>query len=172
MQMQALPSPQQLRCAVAAEPLVFDGVAPHLCAALSTIILDRAAKTRVSAGSRNVGGWKSTEHFFTWPDQAVQQLRHALIGILGAVPVGWAMINRRGSFHGRHQHRIASVSGVYYVDPGEDPSSPTVCETPGGEIAIEPHPGRLVVFSGMTWHSVPRYDGEKPRITIAFDVRR
>ena len=62
--------------------------------------------------------------------------------------------------------------GVYYVDPGEDLSPPTVCETAGGEIAVEPHPGRLMLFHGTTWHRVERYDGDKPRITIAFDVRR
>jgi hypothetical protein len=88
------------------------------------------------------------------------------------------MVNRAGSQHPRHQHRIASLSGIYYVTRGsEDAITPTIFECPCAasqryDLEIEPDLGRLVLCQGQMWHRVPRYDGAAPRITIAFDVRR
>lgn len=174
----ALSFTQQIaqRCRI--EPLVFDDVCPELCPALEQVILQRARQGR-STRSLNQGGWKSTEDFFLWPDEAVQLLRQRIADELGAPRVvGWAMVNRAGSQHPRHQHRIASLTGVYYVTAGsEDAITPTVfeCEGDGSgryELEVEPHPGRLVICRGETWHRVGCYPGELPRITIAFDVRR
>jgi hypothetical protein len=157
-----------------AEPLVFDGVLPELCPALEQVILHRMQTGR-STKSLNVGGWKSTEDFFAWPDAAVQELRRRIVAEVGAPrPVAWAMVNRAGSHHPRHQHRIATLTGIYYVAVGsEDSITPTVFEcADGSELEVEPHPGRLAVFRGEVWHKVPVYPGDLPRITIAFDVRR
>ena len=177
-----------------AEPLVLDGVRPDLCADLEQIILDRMQNDRGRrVGSINVGGWKSSEDFFTWSYDAVQQLRQVIGDQVGAGhPVAWAMVNRVGSQHPRHQHRAAVLSGVYYVTAGSpDAITPTIFECPcdappaprpgeprvgrgvqGYELEVEPHPGRLVICRGETWHRVPAYSGDLPRITIAFDVRR
>jgi hypothetical protein len=167
------------------QPAVFDDIRPELCAALEQIILDRMQNDRRrKTGSLNVGGWKSGEDFFLWPDAAVRELRAAIAEVLGArSPVAWAMVNRAGSHHPRHQHRIASLSGVYYVTAGSaDAITPTIFECPCDgrparrgdryDVEVEPHPGRLVVCRGETWHRVPVYAGDLPRITIAFDVRR
>jgi Putative 2OG-Fe(II) oxygenase len=167
------------------EPLVFDDVCPALCPALEQIILHRMqTERRRSIGSLNVGGWKSAEDFFAWPDEAVQDLREAIVAQVGAPRlVAWAMVNRAGSHHPRHQHRIASLSGVYYVTAGsENAITPTIFECPTDsvraakaaryDLEVEPHPGRLVICRGETWHFVPKYTGDLPRITIAFDVRR
>ena len=163
------------------QPVVFDEVCPELCAQLAQIILHRMQHDRGRrTGSLNVGGWKSGEDFFAWPDAPVQELRQTIADLVGArSPIAWAMVNRAGSHHPRHQHRIASLSGVYYVDAGNgDPLTPTVFECPcdgrptRSKMEIEPHPGRLVVCRGVTWHFVPKYMGDLPRITIAFDVRR
>jgi Putative 2OG-Fe(II) oxygenase len=167
------------------KPLVFDGVRPELCPRLAEIILGRMQRDHGRrVGSINVGGWKSGEDFFMWPDGAVQELRQVLVEAVGARSlVGWAMVNRAGSQHPRHQHRVASLTGIYYVAAGSaEAITPTVFECPcdsrlvrGGtrhELEVEPHPGRLVVCRGETWHRVPRYPGDLPRITIAFDVRR
>lgn len=171
------------------KPVIFDGVRPELCPALAEIILgrmqgDRGRKT----GSINVGGWKSGEDFFSWPDAPVQELRQALVGAVGGRSVGgkswvgWAMVNRAGSQHPRHQHRIAILTGIYYVAAGNTAAvTPTVFECPcdgrmqGGdryELEVDPHPGRLAIFRGETWHRVPSCAGDEPRITVAFDVRR
>jgi len=167
------------------EPVVFDGVCPELCDQLAQIILGRMQSDRGRrTGSINVGGWKSGEDFFSWPDAAVQELRRTLAELVGArSPVAWAMVNRAGSQHPRHQHRVAILSGVYYVSAGSpDAITPTVFECPCDgrsarasdcyKLEVDPHPGRLVVCRGETWHSLPRYTGDLPRITVAFDVRR
>ena len=163
------------------QPIVFDGVCSELCTALEQVILDRMRRDRGrKTGSLNVGGWKSGEDFFSWPDAPVQELRQTIADLVGArSPIAWAMVNRASSHHPRHQHRIASLSGVYYVDAGNgDPLTPTVFECPcdgrptRSKMEVEPHPGRLVVCCGATWHYVPVYVGDLPRITIAFDVRR
>ncbi len=163
------------------EPVVLDDVLSELCPAIEQVILHRMRTDR-STKSLNVGGWKSAEDFFSWPDAAVQQLRQQVLAEVGAAQlVAWAMVNRAGSHHPRHQHRAAVLTGVYYVAPGsEEAIVPTVfeCEGDGArgssgyELEVEPHPGRLVICRGETWHRVPIYSGELPRITIAFDVRR
>lgn len=162
-------------------PVVFDNVRADLCSTLEQVILDRMQNDRHrKTGSINVGGWKSGEDFFSWSDAAVQELRQAIVEIVGAKsPIAWAMVNRAGSHHPRHQHRVATLSGVYYVTAGSpDAITPTIFECPCDgrpkreELEVEPHPGRLVVCRGAAWHRVPIYRGEAPRITIAFDVRR
>jgi hypothetical protein len=168
-----------------AEPIVFDDVRPELCPALEQIILDRMQHDRGRrTGSLNIGGWKSAEDFFTWPDEAVQELRRTIVDQVGArAPVAWTMVNRAGSQHPRHQHRTAILVGVYYVTAGSaDAITPTIFECPCDgrptragekyELEVEPHPGRLVLCRGEAWHRLPPYPGELPRITIAFDVRR
>jgi len=164
------------------QPVVYDNVGTDLCPALGQVILNRMQLDRGArrTGSLNVGGWKSGEDFFAWPDPSVQALRSAIADLLGPRPlIAWAMVNRAGSHHPRHQHRAAMLSGVYYVVPGSPNAlTPTVFECPcDGRPArfsmdVDPHPGRLVLCRGETWHSLPKYMGELPRITIAFDVRR
>lgn len=174
-------NPTQIAVDCRAEPIVFDGVRPDLCPALEQIILGRMRSDRGRrTGSLNVGGWKSGEDFFQWSDAPVQELRATIVELLGArSPVAWAMVNRAGSHHPRHQHRVAILSGVYYVTAGSPEAiTPTVFECPcdgrpkQSEMEVEPHPGRLVLCRGETWHRVPAYPGDLPRITIAFDVRR
>jgi hypothetical protein len=165
-------------------PVVFDDVRPELCPALEQIILARMQHGRTKTGSLNVGGWKSGEDFFNWSDAAVQELRQSICDLIGSrSAIAWAMVNRAGSHHPRHQHRVASLSGVYYVTAGSpDAITPTVFECPCDdrparpsdryELEVDPHPGRIVVCRGQTWHRVPKYMGDLPRITIAFDIRR
>lgn len=162
-----------------AQPVVLDGILPELCPALEQVILRRAQVTR-SSKSLNVGGWKSTEDFFMWPDAPVQELRQRILLEMKAVRlIAWAMVHRVGSHHPRHQHRAAVLTGVYYVSVGsEDAITPTIFECEGDaqspryDLEVEPHPGRLAICRGETWHRVPPYVGELPRVTIAFDLRR
>ena len=175
----------QLLAECRVQPVVYDDVRADLCTSLEQVILDRMQRDRSrKTGSLNVGGWKSGEDFFSWPEPPVQELRQSIVELVGArSPVAWAMVNRAGSHHPRHQHRIASLSGIYYVSAGSpDAITPTVFECPCDsrparpsdryKVEVEPHPGRVVVCRGETWHSVPVYTGDLPRITVAFDVRR
>jgi hypothetical protein len=167
------------------KPRIADSVRPELCPALAEIILGRMQSDRGrKMGSINVGGWKSGEDFFAWSDAPVQALREVLVEVIGGRSlVGWAMVNRAGSQHPRHQHRVAILTGIYYVAAGNaEARTPTVFEcpcderlarsSPRYELEVEPHPGRLVVCRGETWHRVPRCSGDEPRITVAFDIRR
>jgi hypothetical protein len=169
------PSPAQIAAQCRAAPLVFDDVRTDLCPALEQIICLRAETTRRTA-SLNVGGWKSSEDFFAWCDDPIRELRDVVARTVGIAPskfVAWAMLNRAGSHHPRHQHRVAMITGVYYVAVGdEELSSPTIFEYPDGELEVDPRVGRLALFRGETWHRVPIYKGDLPRITVAFDVRR
>src|SRR4029077_6796220 len=111
------------------QPVIIDDVCPELCPALAEVILGRMQGDRGrKVGSLNVGGWKSGEDFFVWPEDPAQALRQALIERVGARSlVGWAMVNRAGSQHPRHQHRMASLTGVYYVAAGNlEAVTPTV----------------------------------------------
>ncbi len=158
------------------QPLVIDDVRSDLCVPLKQVILGRMQRDHGRrTATLNVGGWKSGEDFFAWPDPAVQDLRQVIVDqVGGARPiVGWAMVNRAGSYHPRHQHRVALITGVYYVGAGSPEAiTPTVFECAGCDVAVDPVPGRLAIFPGEMWHSVPVYAGDLPRITIAFDVRR
>ena len=165
----------QIAASCRSQPIVYDGVVPELCPALEQVILGRMQQDRGRRiGSINVGGWKSGEDFFLWPDPAVQQLRQVIVEMVGTQsPVGWAMVNRAGSHHPRHQHRVAILTGIYYVRAGSPEAiTPTVFECEDGDLEVDPHPGRLAIFRGEMWHRVPVYPGQMPRITVAFDVRR
>ena len=166
---------------------IFDDVRPELIPFLRDTILDRAARTP-SQGSNNVGGWKSGPDLLAWAGAEIVELRRELVARLGAQPVAWAMVNRRGSFHARHVHGRTYQCGVYYVAPG-DPPTPTLFEVPfaidiavhgagtarasGGHVVqhVEPNAARLVLFPGGMWHAVPVYNGNEPRISIAFELR-
>jgi hypothetical protein len=178
---------------------VVDNVLPLLVARMASEITARS--NTPSYGSKNVGGWKSREDLFAWKEAtAIAELRYELVtkhldGIMDGTRqlVGWAMINKNGSYHQRHHHG-GKIVGIYYVAAGET-AAPTVFELedpkehvqrgapgfPGTvgavghsikcERAIEAVPGRLVVFSPSIYHRVPIVHGEDPRITIAFEVR-
>jgi hypothetical protein len=169
-------TPYQARSACAASPygiLAYDEfVSAAVNDELRAIIVNAEARTRQSVGSKNVGGWKSTDTLLTWPDEAIGELHDTLAAMVGGRITGWAMINRDGSYHQRHNHR-SILSGVYYVDPGDPAilSSPTIFETGGREISVRPVPRRLVIFSSSIFHRVPPYHSTEPRISIAFDVR-
>ena len=158
-------------------PIVIDDVRIDLLSALREIILAAAAdKRRASAGSSNVGGWKSSTDFLSWPDRDSAptrngiryELEHRARAMVDA-PIlrSWAMVNRRGSYHRWHRHGMA-CSGIYYV-AGQ--CVPTVFRINGDEVHVLPRDGRLVLFGDLD-HSVPMYDGDEPRITIAFDLAR
>jgi Putative 2OG-Fe(II) oxygenase len=172
---------------------VVDNVLPLLVARMADEITARS--NTPSYGSKNVGGWKSREDLFAWKEAtAIAELRYELVtkhldGIMDGTRqlVGWAMINKNGSYHQRHHHG-GKIVGIYYVAAGET-AAPTVFEledpkeqTGRGTVGVVGHsvkceraidavPGRLVVFSPSIWHRVPKCNHEDPRITIAFEVR-
>lgn len=152
---------------------IFDHVRMDLIPLLCETLLEPALAKTASYPSLNRGGWKSGEGILDYAP-STRSLRDTLEReyLHGKRPIGWAMVNRGGSSHPRHQHQGAIRTGVYYIAAG-DPAVPTIFEMPDGEVVtVDPIPGRLAIFPGNLWHSVPKYDGTLPRITLAFDVRR
>lgn len=169
--------------------MIVDHVALELVPLLRAAILSRI-DVESSFRSLNVGGWRSDESLFQWkPGTGARELAGVIAAQLD-VPVrslhGWALINRAGSRHKRHNHQ-SKRSGVFYVDRGSELSTPTCFELATARRATEPpgtyetvivdqltvaaRAGRLVHFPGDMFHWVPEYKDDEPRITIAFDVR-
>jgi uncharacterized protein (TIGR02466 family) len=106
----------------------------------------------------------------------------------------WFHITRRGGYQGLHNHQNASWSGIFCVDPGDAPSDrpdsglvrfhdPRVCswyhaETGNlslsqpyrhGGFDITHRAGRLVMFPSFLMHEIFPYQGDRPRIVVAFN---
>ncbi len=164
---------------------------------LTGIILDRAAR---SAGERksNQGGWQSAGDFFRWPGNAVATLarycEQALDIATARLPLpaeygygfqvyGWAAVNRNGDYNITHVHPMSTWSGVYYVDAGDGPGALELAHPdaaalmsffPGllpSEEVVQPESGLLILFPGYLRHSVRRYEGQRPRICVAFNAQ-
>lgn len=95
----------------------------------------------------------------------------------------WSSRLRDGGFHTHHIHPEGWISGVFYlqVPPAADKAGQEGWLTfgvpnLGPEIslpalhAVQPRPGRLVLFPSFMWHGTVPFQDETPRITIAFDL--
>lgn len=105
----------------------------------------------------------------------------------------WFHVTRPGGMFGVHNHPMASWSGVYCVDSGYDGEPQTgelVFQHPastanmfldlsvahlGAPWGIHPksyllRPGQLVLFPSWLLHQVLPYQGERERITVAFNA--
>lgn len=101
----------------------------------------------------------------------------------------WANVNGPGDFTQYHAHPGSTWSGAYYVDTGAptdadlgtplhlfDPCQgrantflqPIVPDRQG----IRPEPGLMVLFPGYVPHMVLPHRGDRPRISIAFNLRK
>ena len=122
--------------------------------------------------------------------------RQLMIDAKGRVEFGWkiaiwANVNRRGQYNRMHFHPGSTWSGTYYVDVGDSPSatnplagsleimSPNQASAmsflsgllPQTRI-VQPQSGMMIVFPSYLPHTVHPYDGERPRISIAFNVHK
>ncbi len=106
----------------------------------------------------------------------------------------WFHITRKGGFQGLHYHQNASWSGIFCVDPGDEledkPHSGLVrfhdprgasyyyedagnrrLKSPAnhGTIDVIHEPGKLLLFPSYITHEIYPYEGERPRIVVAFN---
>ena len=106
----------------------------------------------------------------------------------------WFHVTRKGGFQGLHNHQNASWSGIFCVDPGDSPADrpdsglvrfhdPRVCSWYHAEAGnlglnmpyrhggfdVSHHAGRLVMFPSFLMHEIFPYQGERPRIVVAFN---
>jgi hypothetical protein len=190
----------------------------QLNAALRTLFLEREAageQYRNADPSMNIrpGLFESRFDLFEWPDAPVVDLRRfcwaALFKAVGELnsftPAelntlevrsdAWFHITRRGGYFGQHNHPMASWSGVYCVDAGNDRSghpesgalvfshpcaigSAFVDSTnakikgPWGirPLAYRLTPGQIVIFPSWLMHQVMPFQGDGERITVAFNA--
>jgi predicted Zn-dependent protease len=95
----------------------------------------------------------------------------------------WSVRLAPGGHHVDHLHHSGWISSAFYVDlpasvraegdegslrfgqPGTD-TKPAV----EAEFRVKPQPGLLVLFPSYMWHGTESFGGDKPRLTIAFDV--
>ncbi len=102
----------------------------------------------------------------------------------------WANVNGPGGFNQVHTHPGATWSGTYYVDPGDPPgdlpgSTPLHFFDPcqgrantflpplaPSSYLVRPEPGLMVLFPSYLPHMVFPHRGSRPRISIAFNLRR
>ncbi|HZS11100.1 MAG TPA: 2OG-Fe(II) oxygenase family protein [Nitrospirales bacterium] len=109
----------------------------------------------------------------------------------------WANVQRAGGSNAAHPHPGSFWSAVYYVDVGDIVTNPgcggelqlfdprgclprmlapylryTMPELhdAGSSISYQPEAGQCVLFPGWLSHAVARYTGQKPRISVAFNL--
>lgn len=170
---------------------------------------------------RNVGAfvnqpeglYESKFNLFDWQYAEIKELEKkcwtSLYGLIGEInrydrdtllrlhikAESWFHIMRKHSYFSTHCHPMASWSGVYCVDPGDQVSSDSrsgrlefinpfpaastyvdmanvrltgIYET--NHVGIQLQAGQLVIFPSWLQHQVLPYLGEKERITVAFNA--
>jgi uncharacterized protein (TIGR02466 family) len=104
-----------------------------------------------------------------------------------AVTALWVSIQRKGSQHGLHNHRMSMFSGTYYSSaptggahimfqspleyhkmhmPIPVPTVPDFAD----DYFVEPKEGRTVVFPGYLQHRVMPHDVDEERIAWSFNI--
>ena len=171
-----------------------------LNAELRDLILEQE-RASTSMVKSNQGGWQSPSEFFRWEAPAVATLagyarRAVEVATSRIIPQNlrmefhlssWAAVNRKGHYNTTHVHPMATWSGVYYVDPGdESPDSaggllefdhPIMASVmtffPGvlpSARLVRPEAGMMILFPSYLQHSVRMYTGERPRICVPFNA--
>ena len=125
---------------------------------------------------------------------AATYLRHlASLGSAFPVPVpaqwtlsAWGTVLDSGGHQEPHNHPGQFASGVYYVqmpdrlDPAGGPDQgaiefgrpPAALGPPPGALKlVRPRTGMLVLFPSYLWHRTIPCHGDRPRISIAFDIQ-
>ena len=179
---------------------VFQGVDPLNVELREQILAqERAAPSMIKS---NQGGWQSPTDVFRWSGAAVATLRRlagsAVEIATSRLPLpaafrgefhlcGWAAVNRAGHYNTVHVHPMATWSGVYYVDPGDEPveggggllefAHPVAASVmsffPGALPSarlVRPEAGMVILFPSYLQHSVRLYHGERPRICVPFNA--
>jgi uncharacterized protein (TIGR02466 family) len=189
-----------------------------LNAALRSLFLARegeGATYRNAAPTMEIrdGLFESRFDLFQWPESAITDLRgfcwsalfKTVAELNGYSPEemnrlevrsdAWFHITRRGGYFAQHNHPMASWSGVYSVDDGDDRSGQAdsgtlvfshpvatanafvdlACirlQSPWGirPLNVRLKPGQLVLFPSWLMHQVLPFQGEGTRITVAFNA--
>ena len=104
--------------------------------------------------------------------------------------IGWATVYRKGDHCMPHSHYRTMASLVYFLtfgdsDPNEsasgrflfvDPRLPMCCQQEPGRMTTPCAPimkeGLMIMFPGQVVHCVSPYMGERPRITLSWNINK
>jgi hypothetical protein len=161
------------------------------------VLAQEAVNRRESPPSTRCLGGVKVRRPDQWPDFPEMQLineraKTLFRKVIGApeahVDAMWANIYRKGESIGPHSHRRTIASMLYLLEPGdEDPD----CEYSGRFSIVDPRvdvcarlqegfltnpyvpplvEGSLLIFPAQLVHHVSAYFGERPRITLTWNV--
>ena len=100
----------------------------------------------------------------------------------------WANLNNRSHENSPHMHPGAQLSGVYYVDDGGNregglrlvdpraqasmiPVPPRWSRGAGEHVRLLAQPGLFVIWPAWLQHYVVGHQGDRPRVSVSFNVR-
>lgn len=144
---------------------------------------------RGSCGTKvhHIDRWGSPEADLVF-NRAKAMFTLALREKSASVDASWANVYRRNDYCVPHSHIRAQASVVYMVDEGEvdekdrlagklyfaDTRIAYCAQHEQGRLTRllipEMRPGTMVMFPGMTVHAVNPYFGQKPRITMSWNI--
>ena len=180
----------------APRPALRSGMLPgheRLNASLRPMLLEMAARVPDKGTNRARGGesyfvnkWLSDQTLHLLPDPAIQEFVQLVVDnarrVAGPsdrqpplrIMTMWAIVSRQGMEGRPHNHR-GRVSGAYYVDSGDcddGGNGAFAIYHPNGEQfrLITPRTGMMLMFPSNLMHGVTRYEGDRPRIVISFNL--
>ena len=94
----------------------------------------------------------------------------------------WSVRLRSGGFHAGHVHPMGWISSACYIALPDaighgqegwikfgEPGGATQPPLPAQHF-VKPEPGLLVLFPSYMWHGTVPFNGDQPRLTVAFDL--
>ena len=165
---------------------------------LIAYILERAADRRYADQyGRSLGGLKlyGLDQWDCWEARLLDARAKTLFRLASGadraeVDAAWVNVYRRGDYILPHSHTRSSASVVYCLDEGEDdpedenagrfcfvdPRYPECCliedQRMTNPLKPELKAGTMLLFPSELVHFVPPYGGDRPRITVAWNMGR
>jgi uncharacterized protein (TIGR02466 family) len=95
----------------------------------------------------------------------------------------WSVWLKPNGFHHNHVHPAAWLSSACYIELPDQVDAggqegwikfgepgPVTSPKLSHEHAVKPEPGMLVFFPSYMWHGTIPFGGDKPRLSVAFDI--
>jgi len=153
----------------------------------SELVAEILHQARTTSGERghNVGGWRSSEQFATWPraHHTLTQIARLILpspsqtrtredsrpDATRATLHAWAVVHENGSYHDWHAHTGVDwrCSGVLYLTTG---GAATLFRGGAASLRVAPRAGMLLTFPAIVEHATEPHDELEPRVTIAFNA--
>ena len=163
---------------------------------LKRALLEKEHQPSVTRRYGRSGGGNKVYNFDRWGcpeatlvhERALEFFRRALKRTTAVADNLWANISRDGDYCKPHSHHRTTASVVYFLDPGDtdmddpeagrfcivDPRIARCCALEEGHVTdplyADMTPGRFILFPGAVVHAVNPYYGERPRMTLSWNI--